>query len=178
MDEIVKQAMNKWPNVPACYGWLGLDARGNWYMRDEHAQQCGAFASGLPGAKGAELKHEKLRAFIERNYDCDEDGCWYFQNGPQRVYVELEQVPWIWRLQPNGKILSHTGLEVSLRAACLDEHGHLYLQTSAGFGIVHPQDMWDASERLEKEKEKTEDVRHDDLPTQYGFVRSPQELRT
>ena len=26
MDEIVKQAMAKWPNVPHCYGWLGLDA--------------------------------------------------------------------------------------------------------------------------------------------------------
>ena len=30
MDDIVKQAMAKWPNVPHCYGWLGLDARGNW----------------------------------------------------------------------------------------------------------------------------------------------------
>lgn len=29
MDDIVKQAMVKWPNVPDCYGWLGLDARGN-----------------------------------------------------------------------------------------------------------------------------------------------------
>ena len=32
MDDIVKQALAKWPNVPHCYGWLGLDARGNWYM--------------------------------------------------------------------------------------------------------------------------------------------------
>jgi hypothetical protein len=30
MDDIVKQAMAKWPNVPACHGWLGLDARGHW----------------------------------------------------------------------------------------------------------------------------------------------------
>ena len=28
MDDIVKQAMAKWPNVPHCYGWLALDARG------------------------------------------------------------------------------------------------------------------------------------------------------
>ena len=46
MDDIVKQAMAKWPNVPHCYGWLGLDARGNWYMRDDGAQAYGAFASG------------------------------------------------------------------------------------------------------------------------------------
>ena len=38
MDEMVRQAMAKWPNVPACYGWLGLDARGQWYMRDERTQ--------------------------------------------------------------------------------------------------------------------------------------------
>ena len=42
MDDIVKQAMAKWPNVPHCYGWLGLDARGNWYMRDDSAQAAGA----------------------------------------------------------------------------------------------------------------------------------------
>ena len=27
MDDIVKQAMAKWPNVPHCYGWLALAAR-------------------------------------------------------------------------------------------------------------------------------------------------------
>ena len=50
MDDIVKQAMAKWPNVPDCYGWLGLDARGNWYMRDDPAQASGHFDSGKPGA--------------------------------------------------------------------------------------------------------------------------------
>ncbi|MEG1326098.1 MAG: DUF2946 family protein, partial [Janthinobacterium sp.] len=34
MDDLVKQALAKWPNVPHCYGWLGLDARGHWRMRD------------------------------------------------------------------------------------------------------------------------------------------------
>ena len=28
MDDIVKAALKKWPNVPACYDWLALDARG------------------------------------------------------------------------------------------------------------------------------------------------------
>lgn len=174
MDDIVKQAMAKWPNVPACYGWLGLDARGNWYMRDERAQRSGSFASGEPGAKGAELKHDKLRAFIERNYACDGRGCWYFQNGPQRVFVELEQTPWIWRLAPDGKIRSHTGMEEKANAVLLDEHGHLYLHAASGLGMVHAQDMWDASERLEKEHWVLEPVQHAALPAQYGYVRSPQ----
>ena len=46
MDDIVRQAIAKWPNVPNCYGWLGLDARGNWYMRDDQAQAAGPFAGG------------------------------------------------------------------------------------------------------------------------------------
>lgn len=176
MDDIVKQAMVKWPNVPDCYGWLGLDTRGNWYMRDESSQRSGAFASGLPGAKGAELKHEKLRAFIERNYACDERGCWYFQNGPQRVYVELEQTPWVWRLQPSGAVLSHTGQRAAVQIALSDEDGHLYLVTDLGLGLVHAQDIWDASELLEQGVWTLTQIEADTLEACYGFVRSPHVL--
>ena len=102
MDDIVKQALAKWPNVPDCYGWLGLDARGNWYMRDDRVQAAGPFSSLLPGgsllSKGSMLKHEKLIDFIQRNYESDTTGRWFFQNGPQKVYVELEATPWIWRI--------------------------------------------------------------------------------
>src|SRR4030095_7710788 len=89
MDDIVRQAIAKWPNVPHCFGWLGLDARGNWYMRDDRVQAAGPF----PQSKGSLLKHDKLIDFIQRNYECDEQGQWFFQNGPQRVYVELEGTP-------------------------------------------------------------------------------------
>ena len=88
MDDIVKAALAKWPNVPDCYGWLGLDARGNWYMRDENAQAAGPFCvvSTDPGrqlaSKGSLLKHDKLIDFIQRNYAADAQGQWFFQNGP------------------------------------------------------------------------------------------------
>ena len=91
MDDIVKQALAKWPNVPDCYGWLGLDARGHWYLRDDAVQAAGAF----PHSKGTLLQHDKLLAFIARNYEHDDQGQWFFQNGPQRVYVELEATPWV-----------------------------------------------------------------------------------
>ena len=96
MDDIVRQAIAKWPNVPDCYGWLGLDARGNWYMRDDRTQAAGPFSSadgGTPASRGSLLRHEKLVDFIQRNYECDAQGHWFFQNGPQRVYVELELTP-------------------------------------------------------------------------------------
>ena len=86
MDAIVAAALKKWPNVPHCYGWLALDARGDWYMRDDRIQAAGPF----PRVKGSRIDHEKLREFIARNYAADDSGAWFFQNGPQRVYVELE----------------------------------------------------------------------------------------
>lgn len=177
MDDIVKQAMAKWPHVPHCYGWLGLDGRGNWYMRDEPAQRCGPFNSGIPGAKGAELKHEKLRSFIERNYESDESGRWYFQNGPQRVYVELEFTPWIWRFQPGGEVTTHTGHPAVPRKAYSDELGHLYLETDIGFGLVHAQDVWDASERMELEHWPLFEVASKDIASRFGYIASPQALQ-
>ena len=101
MDDIVKQAMAKWPNVPHCYGWLALDARGVWRMRDETAQRAEA-----PGDK---LSNAALVGFINRNYLHDERGCWYFQNGPQRVYVNLEATPFIARTDPAQGLVLHTG---------------------------------------------------------------------
>ena len=150
MDDIVRQAMAKWPNVPDCYGWLGLDMRGQWFMRDDAAQAAGTFASGQPGAKGSRLQHEKLIAFIERNYAADAQGCWFFQNGPQRVFVELEATPWIWRVADDGQVTAHSGAPARVHTALLDEQGWLYLHTDLGLGLVHTQDMARAAQALEQ----------------------------
>lgn len=154
MDDIVKQALLKWPHVPHCHGWLALDARGDWYMRDDRTQAAGPF----PTPKGSRIEHRKLREFIERNYACDASGAWFFQNGPQRVYVDLEAAPWVWRVQPAGgadpapapALSSHTGQAVTgvPRSCWLDESGRLFLDTSAGFGLVHTQDMDAAADAL------------------------------
>lgn len=174
MDDIVRQAMAKWPNVPACYGWLALDARGQWYMRDERAQAAGAFASGAPGAKGALLRHDKLIEFIARNYAADAAGRWYFQNGPQRVFVELEATPWVWRLQPDGRVLSHTGAPAAVRACVLDEEGWVYLDTDLGFGLVHTQDVALAADAVEAGRWPLQAARRAELPGRYGYACSPQ----
>src|SRR4051795_7609100 len=142
MDEIVKQALKKWPNVPHCYGWLALDARGDWYMRDDRTQAAGPF----PQIKGSRILHEKLREFIHRNYTSDDAGSWFFQNGPQRVYVELEAAPWIWRVSGPEAVSSHTGVPAQVRSCLVDEEGRLYLETDQGFGLVHTQDIVQASE--------------------------------
>jgi hypothetical protein len=173
MDDIVKQAMAKWPNVPDCYGWLGLDTRGNWYMRDDRVQSLGPFAGGPPAAKGSLLLHDKLIAFINRNYMADDQGRWFFQNGPQRVYVELAATPWIWRVQADFTLQTHTGLPTTCTEALTDEHGWLYARTPLGFGLVHTQDVGLAAQAIEAKLWTVQNVQRGDLAARYGYVCSP-----
>lgn len=175
MDDIVKAALKKWPNVPHCHGWLALDARGDWYMRDERVQAAGPF----PHVKGSRVLHEKLRDFIHRNYGCDEHGAWFFQNGPQRVYVQLEATPWIWRVmdQPGHPVHSHTGLSAQVQEAWVDEDGRLFLETDLGPGIVHSLDMLSAVQALEAGDwpvGEPQEARFADLLGRWGLVLEPR----
>ena len=175
MDELVYAALRKWPDVPACRGWLGLDARGDWYLRDEAAQAAGAF----PAVKGSRIEHEQLLGFIGRNYAAAEGGCWYFQNGPQRVYVELEAAPWVWRLrQEDGvaapRVVSHTGCAALVQSAWTDERGRLFLAADIGLGIVHTLDMDDAATAVEAGVWQPQPLDLTALAARFGVVLSPQ----
>ena len=90
MDEIVIRGMLKWPNVPAVYGWLSLDRRGSWMIKN---------VSG----RFERIANAAVNDFIGRNYAVDEEGRWYFQNGPQRVFVALDYTPWVYRLDDSGE---------------------------------------------------------------------------
>jgi hypothetical protein len=173
MDEIVKAAMAKWPNVPDCFGWLGLDARGNWHMRDDQAQAVGSFSSGLPGSKGALLQHERLIDFIQRNYAADALGQWFFQNGPQRVYVELQATPYIWRIGADFSVVAHTTEPARPRRCMLDELGRVYLETDLGFGLVHTQDVVLAAQAVEEGLWVPQEQDSHSLPQRFGYVMTP-----
>ena len=171
MDEIVEAALRKWPNVPHCYGWLALDARGNWYMRDDRIQAAGPF----PLIKGSRIDHAKLLGFIERNYAHDASGAWFFQNGPQRVYVELEAAPWVWRVQdaPGWPLESHTGRPAKIQHCWLDEQGRLFASTDIGFGIVHTLDMGVAAKAVEAGDWQPQPVTTAEMPARFGYVLLP-----
>ena len=176
MDEIVRAALKKWPNVPACCGWLALDARGDWYLRDERVQAAGPF----PQAKGSRIEHVKLREFIERNYGADGHGCWFFQNGPQRVYVELEAAPFVWRLSPAGdaaRVRAHTGAPAQVESSWTDERGRLFLGTDLGLGIVHTQDMLLAAAAVERGAWTLRETTFAELPQPFGYRLSPSRDR-
>lgn len=177
MDEIVRAALRKWPQVPACYGWLALDARGDWYLRDDRVQAAGPF----PQARGSRLQHRALCEFIARNYEADADGAWFFQNGPQRVYVELEAAPLVLGVQRRDggyEVAAHTGADAGpVAGAWLDEHGRLYLDTALGFGLLRSLDMDAAADAVTEGRWQPTDIAFADLPARFGFVRSPQRAR-
>jgi hypothetical protein len=177
MDPIVEAAMLKWPSVPHCYGWLALDARGDWYLRDEPTQAAGPF----PRPKGSRIEHERLRDFIERNYEADARGCWYFQNGPQRVYVELEAAPRVYRLEPGDDgpdVHTHISLPgqriAQYRAAWLDESGRLFLECDLGFGLVHSLDTAVAAQAIEAGDWQPGEMEFARMPAHFGYVLRPQ----
>ncbi|KAA3655267.1 MAG: DUF2946 family protein [Proteobacteria bacterium] len=132
MDDAVRAAMAKWPDVPAVFGWLSLDARGRWRV------------------SGTVIEHAGLTSFIARNYQADAAGRWYFQNGPQQVFVSLAYTPWVLRLGLDGELTTHTGTPLAHPvAAWLDDDGHLLISTAdAQVGLVHDADLPAAIERL------------------------------
>ena len=122
MDEQVLRSLIKWPNVPHCFGWLALDRRGQWRMRDEFAQ-----ANQLPGNV---IHHITLNEFISRNYAHDSLGRFFFQNGPQRVFVTLDATPFIARIFPSEigpQLLTQCGTEIKPQGALSDEKGNIYI---------------------------------------------------
>src|SRR5262245_55083411 len=128
MDEIVLRALQRWPDVPSVFGWLNLDRRGRWSIKGERV------------ANGA------LIDFIGRNYGCDAKGRWFFQNGPQRVFVTLAYAPFVYRTSRgrDGELclIAHTGATADApRAAWVDDAGGLLVETGLGVGAIHDQDL-------------------------------------
>ena len=130
-DDDVLRAIAKWPNVPACYGWLQLDRRGHWLI------------------KGARITHARAVAFLNRNYARDTDGAWFVQNGPQRVYCELAYTPWIYRLDGHNAVVTHTDLNArEISGVYVDEHGNVLLTSEHGVGLLDDRDIVRFAESL------------------------------
>ncbi|MDN7716279.1 DUF2946 family protein [Burkholderia gladioli] len=186
MDEIVRQALAKWPNVPHCTGWLLLDRRGDWRMRDEATQ-----AAGTPGTA---IRHAALIAFIARNYERDEAGQWFFQNGPQRVYVELAYTPWIVRLSTDEhdvpSLTDQTGQAFEPASAWLDDQGGVLFSdasTPPRVAALHDHDLGLFADHATLDEQGTGGRFHwrpgvdlalapigrDEVPARFAFVASP-----
>jgi len=147
MDDAVLAALRRWPDVPAVAGWLSLDARGRWRLHP------GGDAADPPFKLGELIGNAHLRAYIDRNYSHDTHGLWFFQNGPQRVYVRLDAAPYVIRLADDARVgdervgdgstlRTHTGLAITAVTQWLvDDLGHLYLDSALGAGRIDDRDL-------------------------------------
>ena len=120
------------------------------------------------------MKHEKLIDFIQRNYAANSAGAWFFQNGPQRVYVELAITPWVWRLNPDDSVTSHTSVQAQVTRCLCDELGRVYFQTPLGLGLLHTLDVGLAANALERGRWELENVQAASLTERFSYVISPQ----
>jgi len=118
--------MAKWPSVPNVFGWLQLDRRGNWLI------------------KGERIANTGVTDFIGRNYAGDEQGRWFFQNGPQRVFVELEYTPFVVRTAGDAStaLETHIGQPIAkVSGVWVDDSGSLLLRWGTGVGVLNDRDL-------------------------------------
>jgi hypothetical protein len=151
MDEIVARSMAKWPNVPAVYGWLSLDRRGNWRI------------------KGERVGNAALREFIARNYLADERGCWFFQNGPQRVFAQLAYTPLVVHYEDQA-LLDHCGRPFPSGDIFQDEEGSVLIEGAGGIALLDDRDL----ERMTERAESLPRISRAEVPGRFGFVPDPR----
>jgi Protein of unknown function (DUF2946) len=149
MDPSVKTALQRWPDVPAVYGWLSLDGRGRWRLHP--------LGDACLGGPGESITNIQLLSFIDRNFGCEADGRWFFQNGPQHVYVRLDSAPYILRYAESSSALqTHTGLLItSVWGWYLDDGGQLYAMTDLGPGSIDSRDLAHLLTELHTDKGQT-----------------------
>ncbi|HXM82089.1 MAG TPA: DUF2946 family protein [Burkholderiales bacterium] len=150
MDELVVRSLARWPNVPAVYGWLALDRRGNWRI------------------KGQRISNAAMRDFIARNYECDAQGRWFFQNGPQRVYVTLAYTPLVFHHEGDA-LFDHCGRPARATETYLDDEGSVLIRAERGIGLLDDRDLEryaDAADRLTR-------IPRAEVAGRFGFVPNP-----
>ncbi len=150
MDDIVRKAMARWPDVPAVYGWLGLDRRGRWTI------------------KGEPIGNAIVRAFIDRNYLGDEQGRWYFQNGPQRVFVALAYTPLVVHFEA-AALFDHCGGPFQLVEAFVDDEGSVLMLGKTGIGLLDDRDLAAYADRAQG----LSAIDRLAAPGRFGFVTHP-----
>jgi hypothetical protein len=157
MDDSVARSMAKWPDVPDVYGWLSLDRRGNWLIRSTSAT-----------SSFERIGNAAFRDFISRNYARDARGCWYFQNGPQRVFVRLAYTPLVLHFDGDA-LLDHCGRAFVSEQAFLDEEGSVLMMGKPGVGVLDDRDLAVYEDRAKGLPEISSKA----VPARFGFVANP-----
>jgi len=195
VDDEVLRALERWPSVPAVFGWLRLDRRGNWRLVDRGRPDF----DEARDAPGSTITNPRIVDFIARNYACDEHGRWFWQNGPQRVYVDIDAAPLVLRAVGGAgertdaaagadapgtvRFVAHTGAEVSrIDGAWTGPEDQLLLRTDLGGAVVHDLDLaalpleWRADSLTLRWNGRALPIDRTDAPERVlGFVARPRD---
>jgi hypothetical protein len=147
---MVARSLAKWPNVPAVYGWLSLDRRGNWLI------------------KGERIGNAALREFVGRNYEADEKGRWFFQNGPQRVYVSLAYTPLVVHYE-GDRLVDHCGRPFIPAGTFQDDEGSVLFSGDRTVALLDDRDLV----RFADQPLQAEPIRRSDVAVRFGFQGEP-----
>lgn len=160
MHPTVRRALAKWPDVPDVYGWLLLDRRGQWRLRDPWTDTF------------ERIGNAALREYIGRHYAPDAAGRWCFQNGPQSVFVKLAYAPLVVRSEGDA-LIDQCGRPFAVTERWLDEEGSLLFSGPDGVALLHDHDLASYAERFGTMFDRAGRLHKADIPRRFGFDPDP-----
>lgn len=160
MHSTVRRALAKWPDVPDAYGWLLLDRRGQWRLRNPLTESF------------ERVGNAALREFIGHHYAPDAAGRWYFQNGPQRVFVKLAYAPFVVRSE-GAALIDQCGRQFAVTERWLDDEGSLLFAGPGGVALLHDHDLASYAERFGPAIDQLGRLNRADVPRRFGFDPDP-----
>jgi hypothetical protein len=170
MDEIVLRGMARWPNVPAVYGWLGLDRRGQWLIKGER----------IPNPLVTEFIGRNYAPFVLRTVNRDGDPLELrTHNGKQ-----VSRVNGVW-VDEGGVVLvdNEHGLgtvhdrDLERLVPCLVDAGARPVEEAALDGLMEalergqPAALWLS---VGGSKPKIEPIASGDVAKRFAFVAQPE----
>ena len=118
--------------------------------------------------RGERIGNQAFKDFISRNYTSDSRGCWYFQNGPRRVFVALAYAPLVVHLEGDA-LIDHCGRPFRCEQAFLDEEGSVLMQGKPGFGLLDDRDFAAYADRAQA----LPTLRRESIGRRFGFLANP-----
>ena len=126
-SDSLSKLLQKWPNVPDVFNWLSLDRRGIWRI------------------KGSPITNRAMVEAINSSYFCDVDGSWFFQNGPQKVFVTLDYTPYVIFVYRSGNdpiLKTHNGIKIrNIEEIYLDSELNFLITWDGRLGIILDRDL-------------------------------------